>query len=133
MNPNYTLVADRANHRCEYCRAPEIVFNFPFEVEHITPTYRGGTEQLINLALACRACNLRKGTKISAIDTESNIEAPLFNPRQNNWDEHFQIKKRIGSYYKNDFYRKVTIAVLTMNAASQVTARQLWIRLGLFP
>lgn len=85
MNPNYTLVADRANHRCEYCRAPEIVFNFPFEVEHITPTYRGGTEQLINLALACRACNLRKGTKISAIDAESNIEAPLFNQSWRHW------------------------------------------------
>lgn len=41
MNPYYTLVADRAAHRCEYCRAPEIVFNFPFEVEHILPLYRG--------------------------------------------------------------------------------------------
>lgn len=31
MNPFYTLVADRAAHRCEYCHAPELVFNFPFE------------------------------------------------------------------------------------------------------
>ncbi|XWK90165.1 MAG: hypothetical protein U7127_08970 [Phormidium sp.] len=29
MNPFYTLVADRATHRCEYCHAPELVFNFP--------------------------------------------------------------------------------------------------------
>jgi hypothetical protein len=34
MNSFYTLVADRAAHRCEYCHAPELVFNFPFEVEH---------------------------------------------------------------------------------------------------
>lgn len=27
MNPFYTLVADRAAHRCEYCHAPELVFN----------------------------------------------------------------------------------------------------------
>lgn len=37
MNPRYGQVAFRAEHRCEYCHAPEAVFNFPFEVEHITP------------------------------------------------------------------------------------------------
>ena len=35
MNPRYSAVAERAGHRCEYCGAPEVVFNFPFEVEHI--------------------------------------------------------------------------------------------------
>lgn len=35
MNPHYPLVARRAGHRCEYCRAPEAVFNFPFEVERL--------------------------------------------------------------------------------------------------
>ncbi|MGM3306506.1 HNH endonuclease [Anabaena sp. WFMT] len=54
MNPFYHLVADRAFHRCEYCHAPELVFNFPFEVEHIFPTSRGGVNVEINLALACR-------------------------------------------------------------------------------
>ena len=37
MNDWYPLVAERAGHRCEYCLAPEAVFNFPFEVEHIFP------------------------------------------------------------------------------------------------
>lgn len=132
MNPNYTLVADRANHRCEYCRAPEIVFNFPFEVEHITPTYRGGTEQGVNLALACRACNLRKGTKISGTDAD-DTEVPLFNPRQNNWDENFQVENESGRIIGITPIGRVTVTVLAMNAPSQVTARQLWIRLGLFP
>ena len=35
MSPRYALVAARAKHRCEYCHAPEAIFNFPFEVEHI--------------------------------------------------------------------------------------------------
>jgi hypothetical protein len=35
MNPRYVQVALRAEHRCEYCHAPEVVFNFPFEVEHV--------------------------------------------------------------------------------------------------
>lgn len=40
MNPHYPLVSRCAGHRCEYCRAPEAIFNFPFEVEHIVPSAR---------------------------------------------------------------------------------------------
>jgi len=36
-------IAQRANHRCEYCKAPEVVFNFPFEVEHIIPLSQKGS------------------------------------------------------------------------------------------
>jgi len=81
MNPFYTLVANRAAHRCEYSHAPELIFNFPFEVEHIIPLFRGGANAEFNLALACRSCNLRKGTRISGIDPESDAEIRLFNPR----------------------------------------------------
>ena len=42
MNPNYPLVAERAGHRCEYCHAPEAIFNVPFEVDHIMPLAKGG-------------------------------------------------------------------------------------------
>jgi hypothetical protein len=38
MNPKYAFVALRAGHRCEYCHAPEVVFNSLFEVEHIGAT-----------------------------------------------------------------------------------------------
>jgi 5-methylcytosine-specific restriction endonuclease McrA len=53
MNPCYAAIAERANHRCEYCQAPEVVFNFPFEVEHIIPIFRQGANNEANLALAC--------------------------------------------------------------------------------
>ena len=39
MNPYYLEVALRANERCEYCKAPETVSNFLFEVEHIIPRF----------------------------------------------------------------------------------------------
>ena len=71
MNPFYKQVADRAEHRCEYCRAPELAFNFPFEVEHIIPKSRQGLDVEWNLALACRSCNLHKGNRVSAIDPEA--------------------------------------------------------------
>ncbi len=73
MNPNYTLVADRANHQCEYCHAPELVFNFPFDVEHIIPRSRQGKDSEENLALSCRSCNLRKSNHISGIDSELGL------------------------------------------------------------
>jgi 5-methylcytosine-specific restriction endonuclease McrA len=67
MNPFYAAAAQRANHRCEYCHAPELVFNFPFEVEHVIPLARKGANDETNLALACCSCNLRKGTRVSAL------------------------------------------------------------------
>jgi HNH endonuclease len=51
MNSRYPSVSGRARHRCEYCRAPEAIFNFPFEVEHIIPLSHGGIDEA-NLALA---------------------------------------------------------------------------------
>jgi 5-methylcytosine-specific restriction endonuclease McrA len=58
MNPYYLEVALRANERCEYCKAPETVSNFLFEVEHIIPRFHNGTDDLENLALACRSCKV---------------------------------------------------------------------------
>ena len=49
MNRNYPTVASRAGHCCEYCRAPEAIFNLPFEVEHIVPSSRQGSDDDSNL------------------------------------------------------------------------------------
>ena len=82
MNPNYAQVALRALHRCEYCRAPEAVFNFPFEVEHIIPLSPHGIDDQINWALACRSCNIHKSSRVICRDPETEISVELFNPRQ---------------------------------------------------
>ncbi|WP_448265874.1 HNH endonuclease [Nostoc sp. DSM 114159] len=133
MNPYYTAIAGRANHRCEYCQAPEVVFNFPFEVEHIIPISRQGANNKANLALACRSCNLRKGTRISGTLPDSNTEVRLFHPRENQWSEHFQVDVESGKIRGMTPVGEVTVEYLAMNSPAQVAARQLWIRLGLFP
>lgn len=89
MNPHYPLVSARARHVCEYCHAPEIVFNLPFEVEHITPRAHGGETTEDNLALACRSCNLYKADNVSAVDEATQQAVSLFNPRRAAWHEHF--------------------------------------------
>jgi HNH endonuclease len=132
MNPHYTAIAQRANHRCEYCKAPEVVFNFPFEVEHIIPLSRQGTNDETNLALSCRSFNLRKGIRISGIEARSKLEVRFFHPRKEQWTEHFQVDAQSGKIIEITPVGAVTVAYLEMNSSAQVTARLLWIRLGLF-
>ena len=133
MNPYYVAIAKRANHRCEYCQAPEIVFNFPFEVEHIIPLSRQGKNTPDNLALSCRSCNLRKGSRISGNLANSDSEIAFFHPRNKKWHEHFYVNTEIGAIAGITPTGEVTVKYLEMNSPAQVGARQIWIRLGLFP
>lgn len=133
MNPRYAQVALRAGHRCEYCHAPEVIFNFPFEVEHIYPLSRGGTDTENNRALACRSCNLCKATHISGVDPESQAVVRLLNPRYDRWEEHLQADPESGEIKGLTAIGRATIARLEMNSESQQSARRQWMRLGLFP
>jgi HNH endonuclease len=133
MNPLYYLVADRARHRCEYCRAPESIFNAVLEVEHIIPVALGGSDNEDNLALACRSCNGFKGSRSSYIDIESGQEERFYHPRRDRWEEHFLVESESSEILALTAVGRVTIVGLKMNSRAQLTARQFWIQLGLFP
>jgi hypothetical protein len=132
VNARYAETASRAGHRCEYCHAPEVAFNFPFEVEHVTPPGVGGTDDPQNLALACRSCNIFKGNQLNALDPETGETSRIFNPRVDAWSDHFGVSEdnkirgltAIGS---------VTVALLRMNTQPQLNARRWWRTLRLFP
>jgi 5-methylcytosine-specific restriction endonuclease McrA len=128
VNRNYTLVAERAAHRCEYCHAPEAIFNVRCEVDHILPISKGGPDEPDNLALACRACNL---WKLDAVKTEN---VPLFNPRRQNWPDHFELD--VDASFKlvgKTAVGQATIQQLKLNAPLQLVARAQWIVLDIFP
>jgi hypothetical protein len=133
VNAAYPYVARRASHRCEYCRAPEVVFNFTFEVEHITPTSRGGSDEKNNLALACRACNAHKSNVFTGTDPETGMGVPLFNPRSNHWDEHFQFDPDSDCIRGLTPVGRATVERLDMNNPLQLLARSLWIQFRLYP
>jgi len=133
MNPHYERVALRAGHHCEYCHAPEVVFNFPFEVEHIIPLVREGTDTAFNWALACRACNVRKGVHIEHEDPVTRAIVRLYHPRQDLWDAHFRVEVDTGRIEGQTVIGRATVARLEMNSPAQCVARQHWISLGLFP
>ena len=82
-----SFIVKRAQAYCEYCKTfvPDT-----FEIEHIIPVIQGGTNDLDNLALSCGGCNSRKSSKTNAIDPLTGIEAPLFHPRNDIWQEHFE-------------------------------------------
>jgi len=83
-------VAWRAAGRCEYCRMHQALQGATFHVEHVTPRSRGGASHLDNLAWACPGCNLRKSDRIEAPDPETGQFVSLFDPRDNDWGEHFR-------------------------------------------
>ena len=133
MNAFYTVVAKRADYRCEYCRAPEEAFNFPFEVEHIVPTSRGGSNALNNLALACRACNSFKSIFEVGQDSETQTLVALFHPRQHVREEHFQFLPQTGMMVGLTPTGRATILRLQLNLPRQQAARLRWIQFDLFP
>jgi len=133
MNPHYPGVAQRAGHRCEYCRGPETIFNFRFEVEHIIPTCRQGIDEDDNRALACRSCNVFKGVATSGFDEESQAEARLFHPRLDSWDEHFVLDPESGAVRGKTAVGRATIQRLQLNSVVQQSARRQWMAMGVYP
>ena len=130
MNPHYPLVSARARHICEYCHAPEAIFNLPFEVEHITPQASGGESSPDNLALSCRSCNLYKSDAVAAFDELTQSTARLFHPRRDDWSEHFIVNAETGEIEGLTNIGRATVFRLRINSAAQVAARREWLKLG---
>ena len=61
-----------------------------FHVDHVVPVVCDGPTVEENLALACVSCSLHKAAKQFALDPQTGIEAALFNPRTDFWEEHFR-------------------------------------------
>lgn len=85
----YEIVRQRAQFQCEYCHYPELLSSAPLSIDHIQPQSLGGSDDLDNLALACRRCNERRYNFTTGIDPETETEVALFNPRQQQWSDHF--------------------------------------------
>lgn len=82
-------IRQQARHRCGYCLSPQHLVMARLEVEHIRPLAKGGSDDETNLWLACPICNGHKSDKVEAIDPETLVTVPLFNPRTQDWQEHF--------------------------------------------
>jgi len=82
-------VSERARDCCEYCRSQAKFSPDPFSIEHIVPQAGGGSIEMTNLALSCQGCNNRKYISVDALDPVSGRTLALYNPRRQQWTDHF--------------------------------------------
>lgn len=129
----YPLVATRAGHQCEYCRAPQRGTAYRLEIEHIVPVSRGGSGSPDNLALACAPCNRSKGARTDARDPRTGREVRLFHPRQQQWEERFRWSPTYRYVVGRTAVGRATVAALRMNSVYQRIARGFWHAAGLIP
>ena len=117
----------RSEFKCEYCLLPEKVSFYNFHIDHIRPLKHGGSSLIDNLAYCCTDCNHFKGTDIGSFENE-DIIVRFFNPRKDNWQDHFEIidDSIIG---KTDV-GNVTIRIFKFNEIDRLIFRKELIRLG---
>lgn len=62
---------EKFQHQCAYCRTTNAIF----ELDHILPRSRGGSNRVSNLALSCHDCNQKKGNRTAREFGHPEVEA----------------------------------------------------------
>lgn len=102
-------------------------------IDHIYPEASGGTSEENNLWLACRRCNEFKGVQVEGFDSETNSHAPLFNPRTQEWADHFQWTNDGLTIIGITSIGRATVETLKMNNDFIVRSRKRWVSVGWHP
>lgn len=126
-------VAEAARYRCGYCLSSQAIVAIPMHVEHIIPLAAGGKTVVENLWLACPLCNGYKGTQTHAVDPDTGERVALFNPRTQNWHEHFAWSADGTDIIGQTPVGRATVAALHLNNEYVVPSRRVWVAAGWHP
>ncbi|HMZ17201.1 MAG TPA: HNH endonuclease signature motif containing protein, partial [Blastocatellia bacterium] len=126
------LVALRADRRCEYCHAPQLLVGQVFHLDHIKPFSVGGKTDAENLCYACAHCNTAKSDYVTGSDPKTGKTVRLFNPRTDDWDKHFRWSDDFKELIGRTAIGRATIATLRMNDPLLQNARPIWLSTGYF-
>lgn len=126
-------VIERANGMCEYCLCWAHNSLHTFCVDHIIPISKDGQTVLINLAYACSGCNGFKLDKTTATDPETQQKVRLFNPRTDDWNEHFKWSDDTLQMTGLTTIGRATIDCLKLNREGVVNIRRLTVMSGEHP
>jgi hypothetical protein len=127
-------VREAARHRCGYCLSPQHLVMARLEVEHIIPLAKGGTDDEMNLWLACPICNGHKSDKTEALDPETGATVPLFNPRTHIWAEHFAWSADgIRILGRTPIGRATVVALHLSDDPDALAVRSYWVLAGWHP
>jgi 5-methylcytosine-specific restriction endonuclease McrA len=124
-------VRQRAGDRCEYCLLPQACTTLPHEPDHIRSLKHRGATTLDNLCGACARCNDFKGSDVSSYDPTTNELVPLFNPRTNEWSDHFEWQGPLLTGKTKT--GRATIELLRINQHERVEHRRLLMESGMLP
>lgn len=125
-------IRERAKDRCEYCRLPQSAQPFiTFHIEHIIARQHRGADEPENLCLACQRCNFHKGPNLSSVDPYTGRVERLFDPRHQEWSEHFELRGPL--ILGKTPCGRATVAVLDMNEERRVELRASLIAQNEFP
>lgn len=126
-------VAEAAGYRCGYCLTSQEIVGPLLEIDHLMPEALGGSSDESNLWLACPHCNGAKAARIEGIDPQTGQAAPLFNPRLEQWADHF-IWSDGGALIEGlTPVGRATVESLKMNHPDIVATRRLWMEVGWHP
>lgn len=123
-------ITEAADNCCEYCCVPRAVAFASYHIDHIISEKQGGETVFSNLALACRLCNLSKGSSIAAWHEYQEILIRLYNPRKDSWHNHFQFRPS-GLIVPRTEIGQGTIKVLNLNDVNRVQARGVFLDVGI--
>jgi hypothetical protein len=121
----------RAEDRCEYCHLPQSCVEFTHPIDHIVARQHHGPTVADNLALSCVRCNRKKGPNLSGIDPQTGDVLLLFNPRRQQWRDHFRWHGLI--LVGTTETGRATIDVLGLNLSDRILVREAFSNSGEFP
>ena len=124
-------VIARAGNCCEYCLLNADDAWFPHEPDHIMSEKHGGPTTSENLALSCFDCIRYKGSDIASRDPETNELVPLFDPRRDQWADHFVIEG--GTILALTPIARATARLLRLNLPERTEVRETLRRSGRYP
>jgi 5-methylcytosine-specific restriction endonuclease McrA len=123
----------RAENRCEYCLSHQDYIMGRLQIDHIQPLVKGGVDTEDNLCLACELCNQYKWTQTKSLDPESGKVVSLFNPRQQQWNEHFTWSTEGTEIIALTACGRATVIALKLNNSLAITVRKNWVQAGWHP
>ena len=127
------LILSESKGFCEYCWSSSRFSPSSFHFDHILPVSKDGQSIFDNIARSCAGCNGLKQDKIESFDPLTRQSYRLYNPRKDNWSEHFEWSANGLIIEGITGIGRATVELLQVNRLGNTNLRELLKTVGLHP